>query len=434
MFIVLKMMQYLILGFGFYYLIVACAGLFSRRCRKEHPPAMRFAVIVPAHNEAKVIGNLVRNLKALEYPQHLFDIYVIADSCNDNTAAAARAEGAVVWERSDPVRRGKGYVLEYAVNRLGFTGAAAAPAYDAAVFFDADNLVSPNFLQAMNNHLLEGEKVIQGFVDSKNPADNWVTSAFSLTFWMCNRFILLSRYNLGLSGALMGTGMCIAREVLAGLGWSTVTLTEDLEYSVQALLRGFRTTFAIETRIYDEKPLHFFATCRQRLRWARGQINVGLLYAPRLLLRGALEGNLVKFEGGIRLLQLFVIALGGALTVAFLIMPAFLSSAPVNFEPVRTDPRLGLTLTVVPYLLPLLTLFLDRLPLKPFRYYPVYPLFCLSWIMIIIVAFFTWRNRQWMPTAHSRALDYHHLSLTRAETALPSRGFGRSKAPGVFKI
>ena len=413
---ILTVLQYAIFIFGIYFMVIAAAGLFNKRCRRKHPPQMRFAVIVPAHNEEKVIGNLVRNLKELDYPDRLYDIYIVADNCSDNTAQVARSEGAsVVWERFDPRRRGKGYVLQYALGRLGFTGGADT-GYAAAVFFDADNLVAVNFLQVMNNRLLEGEKLIQGFVDSKNPNDSWVTSAFSLTFWMNNRFILLARYNLGLSACLAGTGMCVAREVLRELGWSTVTLTEDLEFSIQALLRGYRTAFAMEARIYDEKPVSFAASCRQRLRWARGQINVALIYAPRLIWKGISRGNAAQIEGGLRLLQLFVLASGGFLTLFALVQPELVVTNSPYYQLSGGIPIVGVLFTAVPYVLPFVTLILDRLPLKPFRYYPLYPIFCFSWIFIIFCAFFSWRNRQWMPTKHTRNLD--HRQLPQHEPAL----------------
>ncbi|HHX87978.1 MAG TPA: glycosyltransferase, partial [Firmicutes bacterium] len=183
--IVIKYVQYLIFWFGVYYLVISLAGLFTKRCRRRHPPRMRFAIIVPAHNEEKVIGKLVKNLVCLDYPRQLYDIYVVADRCTDRTAEVARKGGAVVWERFDHRSCGKGRVLEYALSRLGFTR-GQAHSYDAAVVFDADNLVSSNFLQVMNNRLLEGEKVIQSFIDSKNPNDSWVTSSFSITFWLNN--------------------------------------------------------------------------------------------------------------------------------------------------------------------------------------------------------------------------------------------------------
>lgn len=405
-------------GFGIYYLVISLAGLFTKSCQKQHPPEMRFAIIIPAHNEEKVIGKLVKNLACLHYPRHLYDIYVVADRCTDRTAEVARKEGAVVWERFDYRNSGKGRVIEYALSRLGFTR-GKAHRYDAAVFFDADNLVSSNFLQSMNNRLLEGEKVIQSFVDSKNPNDSWVASTFSITFWLNNRFVLLARHNLGLSASLAGTGMCISKEVLNKIGWSTVTLTEDLEFSIQALLEGYRTSFAVEARVFDEKPITFIASCRQRLRWARGQLNVALRYIPPLLFKGLVEGDMAKIEGALRLLQLFVIAAGGLLVPITLLKPELMTFTSIYQQVQARFPLINIILVVLPYILPFLTLVLDRLPLKPFRYFLLYPLFTVSWVPIVIFALFTWNNRQWVPTEHIRDFDYYQLPVQTSRFSHP---------------
>lgn len=400
--------QIILFLFSIYFLGIALAGLYTRRCRQEHPPRTRFAIIVPARNEEKVIGKLAGNLLELDYPKELYDVFVVADHCSDRTAAVARSCGVTVWERLHCRRRGcKGYVLEYALARLGFTRGRSH--YDAAVIFDADNLVSTNFLQVMNNRLLEGEKVIQCFVDSKNPDDNWVTAVFSLTFWLNNRFMLLARYNLGLSACLAGTGMCIAREVLQAVGWNTSTITEDLEFSVQALLKDYRTSFAVETRVYDEKPLCFIATCHQRLRWARGQINVAYRYLPQLIRQGLREKNLIKLEGGMRLGQLFAVALGGLVLAAGLIQPDLIAATSIYKHLGKSAPVVQILLPVLTYLMPLATAVLDRLPARPFRYLLLYPFFTLSWVVLILYAMFTWLNRRWVPTHHSRALNHRTL-------------------------
>jgi cellulose synthase/poly-beta-1,6-N-acetylglucosamine synthase-like glycosyltransferase len=417
--LILKFLQYLVFAYSLYFIGVALAGFFRARSPRWHPAAARFAVIVPAHNEEAVIGKLVRNLADLEYPRSLYDVYVVADNCIDGTARAARAAGATVWERHDRERRGKGFALEYALARLGFIGGREA-GYDAAVIFDADNLVAPNFLQVMNDHLAGGETLVQCFIDSKNPDDGWVAAAFSLTFWLNNRFVLQARHNLGFSTALAGTGMCLSREVLREVGWSTVTLTEDLEFSIQALLKGHRTTFAPETRIYDEKPVSFLASCRQRLRWARGQVHTAFLYAPRLLWQGITGRSAVKVEAALRLLQLFMVVLGTVMAAALAAWPEVLQEVSPYYRLARAWPALGLFFPLFPYLLPLAALGLDRLPVRPFRYFPLYPVFALSCVAPILLALFTWRNHQWMPTRHTRALDHRHL--VSGSTGRPQAG------------
>lgn len=412
--------QYIVFAFAVYYLLLALAGLFSRRPCKCFPPRSRFLIIVPAHDEAPVLGKLIDNLLELDYPRELYDIFIIADNCSDHTALVARNHGVTLWERFSRSRRGKGFALEEALKRMGLTDPRGGAGYDAAVFFDADNLVDTNFLRVMNNRLLNGEKLIQCFIDSKNPCDNWVTAAYSLTFWYNNRFLLLARHNLGLSAALAGTGACISAEVLREIGWSTATLTEDLEYSMQALLKGYRTSFALETRVYDEKPLHFLLSCRQRLRWARGQINVALRYAPKLLGKGLSRGSAAQIEGGLRLMQLFVIAAGALLGFLGVLFPEMAAGSPYAYLAAH-HPCAGAALLAGPYLLPALTMVLDRLPRKPFIFYPLYPLFCMTWLLIIFGALFSYSNSSWMSTRHSRALCRCDLVRGGSHKGRPSR-------------
>lgn len=351
-------------------------------------PGARFAIIVPAHNEEIVIGKLVDNLINLEYPRSLYDVYVIADNCNDATARVARERGAIVWERSNRNQRGKGFVLNYALTRLGLINGEQKTVYNAVVIFDADNLVATNFLQAMNKRLQMGEKIIQSFIDSKNPNDSWVASAFSFTFWINNRFALQARHKLGFNTALAGTGMCISIEVLQVVGWSTLTLTEDLEFSIQALLKGYRTTFAPETRIYDEKAVDFFSSFHQSLRWTRGQIHTAFIYFPRLLWQGIIRRDVVKLEAGLRLIHPFVVVMIAVKMIAFVAHPDLFRDISLYYMLVQPCPILSLFFLVYPFLLPLVIIYLERLPWSSIRYLPFYPFFILSMIPMVLIAFF----------------------------------------------
>ncbi|QIA26473.1 glycosyltransferase family 2 protein [Thermaerobacter sp. PB12/4term] len=385
-----------------YNLAVYLGGLRNPRPVPRTAPRARFAVLIPAHNEEAVIGPLIESLWRQEYPRHLYDVFVIADNCTDGTAAAARAAGARVWQRFDDRRRGKQYAVAYALERIASLGRR----YDAVVMFDADNLVQPNFLQVMNDHLAAGEKIIQAYVDAKNPDDSWVAAAFAFSFWMSNRWRLQARHNWGLCGALAGTGMCIAWEVLERVGWDVNTLTEDLEFSAKALLHGYVTTFARETRIYDEKVTGFVASCRQRVRWARGNVQVMLIHAPRLLWAGLRQLDPVKFEFVFDLtrpLHLVVTAVASLLNLVAGPALAQWGWVPLPEWPVRLTALFALVG-------PLLVLVLDRLPLRPYRFIPLLPLFQYSWIALVLWALLTPRNRQWVPTVHTRAVRLGELS------------------------
>ena len=207
-------------------------------------------MIACAHNEERVIAQLVDNLRRLNYNDALYDIYVVADNCSDKTAEVARKAGALVHERFSETGKGKGFALAWMFDRLF----KLDKKYDAVCVFDADNLVHPNFLQEMNSRLCNGERIIQGYMDAKNPTDTWVSGVFAISFWIVNHVWSLAKYNMGLSCCLGGTGMCFDTEVLKRYGWRATCLTEDMEFTIQAMMEGIPTTWAHDAIIYDEKP------------------------------------------------------------------------------------------------------------------------------------------------------------------------------------
>ena len=205
--------QIIIFLFTVYYFLIGVNGLWRKKEKKILTPQKTFAVIVAAHNESAVIGQLVDNLKMLDYPKELYDIFVIADNCTDNTAQIARDCGAIVHERFNDKERGKGFAMEWMFARLF----EMKRKYDAVAIFDADNLVDKRFLLEMNNRLCKGDKLVQGYLDAKNPYDTWVSGTFAIAFWVIDHIWHLAKTNIGLSSVLGGTGMCITTDVLKKL-------------------------------------------------------------------------------------------------------------------------------------------------------------------------------------------------------------------------
>lgn len=242
----------------------------------RHPPSTRFAVLIAARNEELVIGGLINSLLTQNYPPQLYDIYVIPNNCADNTALAARRLGAKVLECTVPVRN-KGDVLRFAWDKLCRAG------YDAVCIFDADNVADPDFLAEMNNAYCTGVGAAQGFRDSKNPLDSTVSACYSIYYWMMDRFFNGGKAALGLSALINGTGFMVAARVLERLGgWRTETISEDMELSVQCALAGVRVAWVPLARTWDEQPLTFSESVKQRRRWSTGTVQVAGAYLPRL--------------------------------------------------------------------------------------------------------------------------------------------------------
>ncbi|MBP7250272.1 MAG: glycosyltransferase, partial [Selenomonas sp.] len=157
--IIMVPMQILIFLFTLYFFVIGFCGMWRRKEKKITTPRKTFALVVAAHNEHAVIGELVENLQQLNYPKDMYDIYVIADNCTDDTAEIAAKAGALVHVRTHPTKKSKGYALDWMFDRLF----KMEKQYDAICVFDADNLVHPQFLMEMNNRLCKGDKVIQGY-------------------------------------------------------------------------------------------------------------------------------------------------------------------------------------------------------------------------------------------------------------------------------
>lgn len=399
----LILIQILIICVTLYYFSLAIIGLQRRPENKGYATVNRFAIVIAAHNEESVIEPLIDNIKRLDYPRNLFDIYVVADNCTDRTAHLARKAGAYVYQRFNQEKKGKGYALEWMFNKLF----SLNQDYDAVVLFDADNLVKTDFLLEMNNKLCEGEKIIQGYIDSKNPYDTWVTNTFSIAFWLMNRLVQLSRYNLGISNTLAGTGMCISYEVLKKLGWGAHSLTEDLEFTMKGLAYGIKTSWAHDAVVYDEKPLTFMQSCRQRKRWAQGQIDVAGRYLFLLLTKGVRERKWMYIDAALHLFQPFFIMLATAFlliqTMGFM-QPYYLNIF-IDIIPRSLWQVISGAITVFPAI----ALYLDRVPWKAYWGLILYPVFMYSWILIIFAGFLHRNRKEWSHTEHTRSISYNEM-------------------------
>ena len=178
---------------------------------------------------------------------------------------------------------------------------------DGMCVFDADNLVHPDFLARMNDAVCAGHVAVQGFRDSKNPEQSAISGCYSICYWMLNRFYNSARSALGLSALVNGSGFTATAGLLRELGgWNTVTMTEDYEFSAQCALTGHRVAFQPEAVIYDEQPLTFLQSWRQRRRWTTGSLQGLQVYGGRLFRETVLRRSAVCFDMTMTFLTPFV--------------------------------------------------------------------------------------------------------------------------------
>ena len=243
----------------------------------------KFAVLIAARNESKVIADLIESLKKQNYPQSLFDIYALVNNCTDNTEEVAKKAGAKIINVDVPVKT-KGDVLKYTFKKLKKSD------YDAYLVFDADNVVHPDFLKIMNDTFLSGYKVAQGRKDSKNLQDNWLSTSYSIFYYIQNFFFNKSRMNIDEAAAINGTGFMVAKSVIDE-GFEPKTITEDIELSIMCVLRNINVAYVESAITYDEQPTRFIDSWHQRSRWSKGIIECNRLYRKQLIAKGIKERN-----------------------------------------------------------------------------------------------------------------------------------------------
>ena len=254
----------------------------------------RYAVLISARNEEAVIGQLLESIKRQSYDGGLVTTFVVADNCTDGTARVAAESGAIVFERFDSANVGKGYALNYLLHRIDELFPERP--FDGYFVFDADNVLEENYIEEMNRVFSEGYEIVTSYRNSKNFGDNWISSGYALWFLRESQFLNHARMKLGTSCAVSGTGFLFSQKVLGDCGgWNFHLLTEDIEFTVHNVVRGLKIGYCHDAVLYDEQPTRFRQSWNQRLRWARGYLQVFGKYGKDLL-RGIAHGSFSCFD------------------------------------------------------------------------------------------------------------------------------------------
>ncbi len=378
-------------------LVVSLAGFLpTPRFERVDGSRHRFACIICAHNEQRVIGGVVRALREQDYPSELVRVFVVADNCTDDTAAVASEAGAEVLVRQDPSKKTKGYALQWGMDQV-----LDRVDFDGLCVFDADNDVDRNFLHVMNECLASGSRAIQCFLDTKNPHDSWVTRCIALAYHVTNRFWMRSRERLGLPATLGGTGFCLERRVVRDYRWDPGSLSEDLELAVKLTLDGIRVHFTPFTRIYDEKPPGLYASLRQRMRWMQGHNDVAFRWVARCLWHAVKAPSVSALDVALYLLQPL------RLLVAFLVMVALLVALVLD----PTNPTVerafsfsvpAVAVWVVVFLgYPLVVATAEGAGWFALKNLVPYVLFSFTWVPAVFLGLLRMRSRVWLHTKHA---------------------------------
>lgn len=287
---------------------LAVASWFYREPRPSGPvPRLRFRVIIPAHNEERVLGGTLAALSAALRPGDR--VLVVADHCTDATAAIARAAGAEVLHLRADEPAGRA-----AARQAGVDHALGAGGWDALLFVDADSVVAPDFLAACERAFACGADAVQARSEAAL-GSGLVARSYLAAFALQGVTVPRGRDRLGLSVRLRGTGMALRREVLSGRRFRAPA-SEDLFYSLDLCLAGVLPRHVESARLRSASVGTWRAAAAQRVRYEAGRMAAAREFVGPLLRRR----SVAAFEAAVHLLTPpIALAVGSAAAGAVLV-------------------------------------------------------------------------------------------------------------------
>lgn len=256
-----------LLSFQFVFIIF---GFLKPKVFPKAKSLRKFAIIIPAHNEAEVIVTSVRHLLTrLDYPRELYDVYVCADNCTDNTFQLAQEAGAIVYERhcDDPDKKRAAFPIRLLMEEVIKSGKG----YDAVIKFDADNIPSPNYLEAMNSALEAGVEIARAHEAPSNMGQNLWTSVSACYYARDSRLACNFRERVGWNSMLSGAGMMVSVKLLKDIGgWDAMGGIDDAEFTVKRLLEGRHVNYVSDAIVYEDQPSSLADSSARNARMANG--------------------------------------------------------------------------------------------------------------------------------------------------------------------
>ncbi|MDO4437066.1 MAG: glycosyltransferase family 2 protein [Coriobacteriaceae bacterium] len=372
------------------------------KAKKQHS----YAFFIAAHNEEAVIANLVKSIKEQDYPSELIDVFVVADACTDNTAQAAREAGAIVYERNDLSRKGKSWVMDYGFERIleEYPGK-----HEAFFIFDADNLLSRDYVSIMNDAFDQGYLALTSYRNSKNFGSSWISSAYATWFMREARYLNNARMICGTSCAVSGSGYLVSAKIIQGMrGWDFHTLTEDIQFATFCAIHGVRIGYA-PAEFFDEQPVTLKASIKQRMRWTKGFYQVLFSYGKHMVTAMAKFRRFAAYD------MLMVIGPAMLLTLLCLMVNAtFIVVGSLSHGFLATDAEIemaiGSVIMIFAYMygtffvMGLFTTITERKHIHcPQKWRVItnlftFPLFMFTYVPLTVAALFL--KVDWVPTPH----------------------------------
>jgi glycosyltransferase involved in cell wall biosynthesis len=252
-------------------------------------------VIVPAHNEKSGISATVTGL--MTQIDREDRVVVVADNCNDETAALARSAGAEVLERFDAVNRGKGYALAHGLEE------ARRSKVDVVIFVDADCSLSPGAIGLLKERAWTLRRPVQAAFVMEAPAGHERRYAVATFAWRVKNLVRpLGLKKLGLPCQMMGTGMAMRLDIANAVAFASGNIVEDLELGLNLASHGHPPVLEPGVLVRSIFPVTQDGEIAQRRRWEGGSMAMLAGRGARVIGRALVRGNLPLLALGLDML------------------------------------------------------------------------------------------------------------------------------------
>lgn len=230
----------------------------------------KFGIIIPARNESAVIGRTVKELlNKQNYPKDKFDIYVVADNCNDNTAEVARKAGAIVFIHNDdePSHKRASYAIKYGMQEI----LKLNKNYECFIKFDADNLADSNFINVMNDAYESGVECARCMENSININQSMTSKCSALYYLRDCRLACRVRERVHLDSMINGAGMMFSARIAKDIdGWDAMSTSDDAEFGLNRILEGTRVHYVEDAIVYEDQSSTLKETWNRYVRIGHG--------------------------------------------------------------------------------------------------------------------------------------------------------------------
>lgn len=366
--------------------------------RKEIPsqyaidPSATFTILIACHNEEEVIVDNLRAIYNSDYDKRLVNVYVIADNCTDQTEMLCHEFKEAYRDFNLEVIPVKGGSKPKALN----CGIEYLKQHDLwrdeyIIILDADNKISPKMLNAFDYYHRESD-ILQCRIRSDND-ESFIARSFTAAFNRTTYDRQIARNNIGLSASLSGTGFSIRRSVFDDVDFQhCTTLTEDLEFSVLAILKGYKIKFVKEQYVLNQNLDELKPSMIQRIRWCRGHTQVSVK------LTGAVIKEFMR-KPRLQLIDTLLFINTPARTVIFTVVGLFILMTNTYISPAIVILSTSIFIYAILY-----GIFCNNYDLS---YVPNLFHFSICMFGSVVYGALTYRKTAWAKTAHKKITSHN---------------------------